>query len=234
MWIAGPFSMITFNQAVINMRHNLKFVLQTPPFYGHVLLLLQLSVYGALAWGPDELYITRHAAVKRRCGCGGLQRALIVKLFLWAVRSVRSSTRRCWRMCRPTRPATWKRWNPFSNSHRRRKGRGSASWSRSSSPSTGTSMSPTMRGEQRSACVPICDIRWLIIVIIICSAWKRFTMSSTKPWCPSTSKMIWNGGRTTTAPACPPTGPRLRCVKNTFPAQKRCNPETANNATLRL
>lgn len=124
-------------------------MLQTPPFYGLVLLLPQLSVYGAPAGGPDELYITLHAPLKTRCDRGSLQRAFIVKLFLWAARSTRSSMRRCSRMCRPTRPATWRRWSPFLNSRRRRKGRGSAFWNRPSSPSTGTSTSPTTRGEQR-------------------------------------------------------------------------------------
>lgn len=128
---------------------------QTPPFYGLVLLWPQLSVYGAPAWGPDEFYITLHAPLKKHCGCGRLQRAVIVKLFFWAARSARSSMRKFWRMCQPTRPATWRRWNPFSNSRRRRKGRGSAFWSRPSSPSTGTSMSPTTRGEQRPAALHI-------------------------------------------------------------------------------
>lgn len=65
MWIVDPFRMNTFNQAAINMSHNLKFMFQTPPFYGLVLLLPQLRVYGALAWGPDELYITRHAPLNK-------------------------------------------------------------------------------------------------------------------------------------------------------------------------
>lgn len=45
---------------------------QTPPFYELVLLLPQLSVYGAPTWGPDELYITLHAPLKKRCDCGNL------------------------------------------------------------------------------------------------------------------------------------------------------------------
>lgn len=223
MWIVDPFRMNTFNQAAINMSHNLKFMFQTPPFYGLVLLLPQLRVYGALAWGPDEWYITRHAPLNKTLWLWELTASAHRKRFFWAARSVRISTRKCWRMCRPTRPATWKRWSPSLNSRRRRKGRGSASWSRPSSPSTGTSMSPTMRGEQRSACVPIGCIRCLIVVAFIRSVWKPCTMSSTKPWCPSMSKMIWNGGSTTMALACPPTGQRLRCVKNTFPAHKGSN-----------
>lgn len=135
---------------------------QTSPFYGLVLLWPQLSVYGAPAWGPDEFYITLHAPLKKHCDCGRLQRAFIVKLFFWAARSVRSSMRKFWRMCQPTRPATWRRWNPFLNSRRRRKEGGSAFWNRPSSPSTGTSMSPTMRGEQRSATVQILRIGGLL------------------------------------------------------------------------
>ena len=43
------------------------------------------------------------------------------------------------------------------------------------------------------------------------SVWRRCTVSSIKLWCPSMTRMISNGGRTTEAPACPPTGRRLRC-----------------------
>lgn len=194
---------------------------QTHPFYGLVLLLPQLSVYAAPAWGPDELYITLHAPLTKHCVCGSFQRAFILKLFFWAARSVRSSMRKCWRMCRPTLPATWRRWNPFSNSRRRRKGRGSAFWNRPSSPSTGTSMSPTTRGDRRSF---VCSdfLRWGFVInaIILWSAWKLCTMSSTKRWCPSMSKRIWNGGRTITAQACLLTGQRFRCVSHIFCTKK--------------
>lgn len=207
---------------------------QTPPFYGLLLLLPQLSVYGAPAWGPDELDITLHAPLKNHCDCGSLQRAFIIKLFFWAARSVRSSMRKCWRMCRPTRPATWRRWNPFSNSRRRRKGRGSAFWNRPSSPSTGTSMSPTTRGEQRSACVQIFRTGGLLLTSLLFAQCE-----SCVQWAPPNpdvhqwarrSQMVEEQSR-----------PRHAYwlakgwgVFNTFSAQRRCNIQTANNATLPL
>lgn len=125
--------------------------------------------------------------------------------------------RKCWRTWRPTHLATWRRWKPFLNCHRRRRGRGSASWSRLSSPSTDILTSPTMRGEQPSE-----DWVWVLgvnaehvflcIYCVLVSVWRWSTVSSTTLWCPSMSKMILNGGRTTMVLACPLTGQRLKYV----------------------
>lgn len=122
-------------------------------------------------------------------------------------------------MCRHTRLATWRKWKPFLKRHKRRRGRGSAFWSRCFFPSTDIWTSPTMRGE-----LPVVqEIFWhhyflfssnnvRHIHCFFLSVWKLFTVSSIRRWCPLMSKMISNGGRITTVLACRPTGPRLRYV----------------------
>lgn len=207
-------------------------MLQTPPFYGLVLLLPQRSVYGAPAWGPDELYIPLHAPLKKDCDCGSLQRAFIVKLLLWAARSVRSSMRECWRMCRPTRHATWRRWNPFSNSRRRRKGKGSALWNRPSSPSTGTSMSPTTRGVQRPARGHIFPIWGLLLTLFILAQCESCVQRAP----PNPDGHQWARGSQMVEEQPRPRHAHWLAkgggVFNTLASQRRCNIQTANNAPL--
>lgn len=48
------------------------------------------------------------------------------------------------------------------------------------------------------------------MLAVLLSVWRRCTMSSTKLWCPSVTRKMQNGGRTTTVLVCPPTGQRSR------------------------
>lgn len=68
--------------------------------------------------------------------------------FFWAACRHEIAMRKCWRMWRHTHLATWRKWKPYLNSRRRRRGRGSAFWSRPSSPSTDILTSPTTRGKK--------------------------------------------------------------------------------------
>lgn len=204
------------------MSPSLKFLFQAFPLYGDVLLLLcsvfmepSMGTVRSTRWfirfrSPSIKENTVDVFVWERTAM-----FFIISLFSWAC-SVETTTRKCWRMWRPTPLATWRRWKPFLRSHRRRRGRGSASWSRPSSPSTDILTSPTMRGEQL--------LRWGLMwrkciycvmtnqLCVFVSVWRRCTVSSTTLWCPSVSKMMSNGGKTITALACQPTGQRSRCV----------------------
>lgn len=66
----------------------------------------------------------------------------------------------------------------------------------------------------RNVCVCVDGIIlcWQTQLSFPVSVWRQCTVNSTKHWCPSVTRMISNGGRTITVPACPPTGQRLRCV----------------------
>lgn len=135
-----------------------------------------------------------------------------------------SAMRKCWRMWRLTHPGIWRRWKPFLSSRKRRRGKGSAFWSKFSCPSTDIWTSPTTRGKQDD---------WVFVKRVwmeklipsrcylcldkhsspsVCQVWRQCTVNFTRRSCPSMSRMISSGGRTITVPACPPTGQGLRWV----------------------
>lgn len=226
MWIVDPFHTNTFNQAAINMSHNLKFMFQTPPFYGLVLLLPQLRVYGALAWGPDELYITRHAPLNKTLWLWELTARAHRKTVLVSCPQCKDQYEKALEDVSAYTPRYMEEMESiFEQSQEEERKR--ISFLKQAFLSIHRHLDVT-NNERWAACVPIGCILRLTVAAFIRSVWKPCTMSSTKPWCPSMSKMIWNGGRTTMAPACPPTGQRLRFVKNTFPAHKRSNLKTTN------
>lgn len=117
-------------------------------------MIRSLSVYGVMhgelqVWYTSKIMHSKNKNKKKATFAVVLLHSQVIKALLCHRRSAKSTTRKSWRTCRATRHATWRRWRPSSSRRRRRRGRGWASWSRLSSPSTDTWTSPTTRGEQR-------------------------------------------------------------------------------------
>lgn len=140
----------------VNTGPNLGCLSQTLPLYGHVWWLDRSVFMGRRMESFKYDIHPRSFTVKTRTKKTQLEgtlsvvllRSPVIKQLLYCGRSANSTTRKSWRTCRLTRHATWRRWRPSSSRHRRRRGRGWVSWSRPSSPSTDTWMSPTTRGER--------------------------------------------------------------------------------------
>lgn len=189
--------------------HHLKLMFQASPFYGLVLLLPQLSVYGAPAW------VIHHTlrSIKETLWLWELTVSLHRKTVLLSCPQCKDQYEKVLEDVSGYTPRYMEEMESiFEQSQEEERKR--ISFLKQAFLSIHRHLDVT--NNERWAAFSVCSNfpcwGFNINPIIIHSAWKLCTMSSTKPWCPSMSKRISNGGRTIKARACRLTGHRLRCV----------------------